>query len=404
MMISGLSVFMGPPSAAAVTEYFDVFHATAAHVWENGLPTEIAGFAAANHPSFRYISWVHKDGKSVENDQVIGGAPSLPGRIGYQIGDEPQNQESLDEILAGALLVKAADPAGLRIVNLNDSDAAKTLRVPSISAPDIDILSYDHYTWATSAMNGLMATRAAALSAGKPYWRYLRSFHYKSDEPAGTAEDLRWDALVGAVFGFTGTSWFLYTIDANNQDLAPLLFTVGGDYAATKTPLYQAAASINQELVHIGRSLVLLQSTDVRYVASFSLLRPSGVAAWQKGAGNDPYLSKVSLGGVHDLLVGHFRDDCGEPYVMVQNQAHPGGSIPNNGAGGSSFTLEFDFTGATDAAIDKTAVVALDSTTGSIAPRPLWPTGATTAKLDLELPPGAVFFFKYKNARPFAKQ
>jgi hypothetical protein len=404
MMISGLSVVMGAPSATAVNEYFDGFHATAAHVWENGLPTEVAGFAAANNPRFRYISWLHKDGKSISNNQVLGGAAALPGRIGYQIGDEPQDQASLNEIIAGAALVKAADPDGLRIINLNNSDAAKALRVSAISAADFDVLSYDHYTWQTSAMNGLMATREAAKSVGKPYWRYQASFHYKSDSPSATAEDMRWDALAGAVFGFTGNTWFLYSVEANNPDLSPLLFTVGGDYAATKKPLYQAAASINLELANIGRSLVLLESTDVRYVASIALLRPSSVAAWQKGAGNDPYLSKVSLGGAHDLLVGHFKDDCGEPYVMVQNQAHPGGTIPNNSVIGAKFTLEFDFAGATDTALDKTAVLALDSITGNVAPRVLWPTGATTGKLDLDLAPGAVFFFKYKNARPFVKQ
>src|SRR5690606_31265849 len=41
MMIAGLSVVMGAPASAAVTEYFDGFHATAPHVWENGLPAEI---------------------------------------------------------------------------------------------------------------------------------------------------------------------------------------------------------------------------------------------------------------------------------------------------------------------------------------------------------------------------
>src|SRR5690606_6864100 len=163
-----LSVVMGAPASAAVTEYFDGFHATAAHVWENGLPAEIAAFAAANHPRFRYVSWVHRDGTSVANGEVIGGAAPLPGRIGYQIGDEPQSQQALDEILAGAAAVKAADPDGLRIINLNDTDAARPLRSAAIAAADIDVLSYDHYTWATSANTGLMATRAAALAAGKP--------------------------------------------------------------------------------------------------------------------------------------------------------------------------------------------------------------------------------------------
>jgi hypothetical protein len=404
MMISGLSTAMGSPSAQAVTEYFDGFHATAAHVWENGLPAEIAGFAAANHPGFRYVSWVHRDGTSLQNSQVLGGAPSLPGRIGYQIGDEPVSSDALQEILAGAAVVKGADPAGLRIINLNDTDGANDLRTQAAQAADIDVLSYDHYTWATSAQNGLMSTRTAALAAGKPYWRYIRSFYYKDDGPSGTASDLRWDALVGAVYGFSGNSWFVYSIEASNADIAPLLFATGGDYAAAKTSLYEAAANANLELAQIGRTLVLLRSTDVRYVASISLLKPSALQAWAKGAGNDPYLSGVSLGGPRDLLVGHFRDDCDEPYIMVQNQAHAGGTIPNNSSGSDTFTLSFDFAGATDSTLDKTAVLALDTATGAVASRPLSSTGATTAQLVVDLPAGAVFFFKYKNARPFVRQ
>lgn len=249
-----------------------------------------------------------------------------------------------------------------------------------------------------------MGIRNAALAAGKPYWRYIKSFFYKDDGASGTAADLRWDALVGAVYGFTGNTWFVYSIDADNPDVAPLLFSAGGSYTASKTALYQAAASANQELANLGRTLVLLRSTDVRYVASIALLRPADVPAWSKGAGNDPYLAAVKLGGSRDLLVGHFRDDCDEPYVMIQNQAHPGGTIPNTGSGSDSFTLELDFGGATDATLDKTAVLALDTSTGNVAPRTLTSTGASTAKLDVELSAGAVFFYKYKNARPFVKQ
>lgn len=404
MMISGLSVVMGAPSSAAVTDYFDSFHATAVHLWENGLPTEMAGWAAPNHPGFRYISWVHKDGKSVANGQVLGGAPALPGRIGYQIGDEPLDNASWLEIQAGAAVVKNADAAGLRIVNINDSDGAEALRAQIVAAADVDILSYDHYNLGTSANNGLMKIRSSALGAGKPYWRYTKSFHYKNESQSLTAADLRWDALVGVVYGFTGYTWFVYSVAADSQDLAPDLFQVGGNYGATKTALYQAAATTNQELAQIGRSLVLLKSTDVRYVASISLLRPSGIQAWAKGAGSDPYLSGVAIGGGQDALVGFFRDDCGETYVMVQNQAHPDGTFPNNSSNTGSVSLEFDFGGATDATLDKTAVLALDTMAGTVATKTLTPAGGTKAKLDVALAPGEVLFFKYKNGRPFVRQ
>jgi hypothetical protein len=402
MMVSGLAVVMGSPPSPAVNDYFDVFHANAVHLWQTGLPTEVAGWSAPNHAGFRYVAWVDADGKSSANGLLLGGAAPLPGRIGYQIGDEPLDGPSLDKIAAGAAAVKAADPAGLRIINLNDSSQADALRMQAVQLADFDVLSYDHYSWGTKACNGLMKVRTAAQAAGKPYWRYMKSFHYKTDPAAGAESDLRWDALVGAVYGFTGYSWFVYSVPADSNDLAPLLFGVGGDFAATKTAQYSTAATLNIQLAHLGRALTRLRSVDVRYVAAVPILKPSGVEAWAIGAGKDPYLSAVSTSDSRDLLVGHFRDDCDEPYVMVQNQAHAGGDFPNNGTGAATVTLKFDFSASTDASLDTTSISAFDATSGAVVPRALTATGAKTAQIAVTLAPGDVVFFKYANARGFS--
>lgn len=402
MMIAGLSVAMGAPSSGSVAEYFDDFHATAVHTWENGLPTEIAGWNAAAHPAFRYVSWVNVDGTSVANNMLLGGADALPGRIGYQIGDEPADADALAAIVDGAAAVKSADPDGLRIINLNDSDGANALRTEAVQQPDVDVLSYDHYTWGTGAHDGLASTRAAALAAGKPYWRYAKSFYYKSDSPEGTESDLRWDAFVGAVYGFTGLSWFVYSIDASNQDLAPLFYATGGDLAATKTSQWASAAALNAQLGYLGRTLALLQSTDVRYVAKY--VNVSGLDDWSGGAGGDPYLKTITLGGSADALVGTFRDDCGETYVMIQNQAHGSADFPNKSTSAKTFMLAFDFAGATDPSLDRTALQSLDLATGDVVDIALTSTGATTASVELSLPAGGIMLFKYKTSRAFASQ
>ncbi len=404
MLISGLSVAMGAPSVAAVNAYFDDFHANAVHLWENGLPNELGAWSAAGHEGFRYLSWVHRDGTSVDNAQVLGGMAPLPGRVGYQIGDEPTDQTSLAEIAAGAAAVKAADPEGLRIINLNDSDGANALRQQAAQLADIDVLSYDHYEWGRGAYGGLGDTRAKALAAGKPYWRYILSFHYKDEAAEGTLSDLRWDAFVGAVYGFTGYTWFVYSIDEQNESVAPLLFDTGGDFSAARTPLYDAAAAVNVELAQLGRTLVLLESQDVRFVARYPILKPPGVAAWSAGAGGDPYLSAVTLEDDRDALLGLFRDDCDEPYVMLQNQAHDGADLPNNSASAASFTLSFDFSSAEDESLDESALLALDLTSGDIVTLPLTSTGASSAALEVSLPAGGVLLFKYKTARPFTRQ
>jgi hypothetical protein len=330
---------------------------------------------------------------------MLGGVTPMAGRIGYQIGDEPTDMTTFNAMVAGATSVATADPDALRIINLNDSSAANTLRTMAAQSTAFDVLSYDHYEWGTGAHAGLMSTRTAALAAGKPYWRYVKSFYYKTDAADGDASDLRWDALVGAVYGFTGATWFVYSIDAANQDLAPLLFASGGNFVGTKTARYAEAAAANVMLEHIGRALTQLRSTAVRYVAKIA--NTSGLQAWAAGAGGDPFLTSVTLGGQADALVGTFRDDCDEAYVMVQNQAHAGADFPNASSTAKSFTLSFEFAGAADPSLDRTAIEAMDPTTGAVTSVPLTSTGATTAKWTVSLPAGGVAFFKYKTARPF---
>ena len=90
MFISGLTVSMGEPPADFVFTYFDDFHATATHLWLDGLPWEVDAWAAAGHADFRFVSWVLNDGTSVADAELLGGYPAdAPGRIGFQIGDEP---------------------------------------------------------------------------------------------------------------------------------------------------------------------------------------------------------------------------------------------------------------------------------------------------------------------------
>jgi hypothetical protein len=404
MMISGLAVVMGSPSPTAVSDYFDLFGATAVHLWATGLPNEIAGWSQAHHPGFRYVSWVQEDGTSLVNAQLLGGAPPLPGRIGYQIGDEPRDQAAVSTVLASAQTVRMVDPGALVIVNVND-DAAPLFPMITGSGA-VDVLSHDHYGYGKDVYGAIAAVRAAALSGQKPYWRYLDAYYQKGQTPPQTESDLRWDAFLGAVFGFTGNTWFIYDIEPTNPDLAPLLFASPGDYAADKTPFYGTVGELNQKLARIGRTLVLLRSVDVRYVPAISFIVPSGMSVYQPGAGGDPYLRSVTGVPVllNDAAIGFFRDDCDEPYLMIQNAGHAGGSFPNATTRTTTFRLELDFSSSSDPSLDRTAVWALDLDTGVPTARPLTATGPATATADVDLPPGDLLFFKYKNTHPFVQQ
>ena len=404
MFISALTVVMGPPPASAVTEYFDDFHATAAHTWATGLPLEIDGWVDAGRPNVRYVSWVDQNGNSYSNGLPLGGAAPRAGRIGYQVGDEPMDFAQLLVMQDGGATVRAADPSGLSILNLSPDGAKGALAGQGAAMAEFDVLSVDDYTYKKGAYQSLSGLRTAALANGKPYWRYLDSFRYTTETDTTTESDFRWDAYVGATWGYTGHTWFIYQIDPGNPDLVPLLFTTKGVYGSARTPQFQWAATLNQQLASLGRTLCLLRSTDVRYVAS--LLQPAGTSGFTRGAGGDPYLTRVSAQGgtFADSALGFFVDDCGEHYVLIQSQRHQGADFPNASQSNTTFKVELDFTAATDASLDRTAVLVLDPVTDTIVPRALTATGANTASLDLVLPAGGGVLLKYKNARAFARQ
>ena len=407
MFISALAVSAGTPPAAAVSDYFDAFKATAVHLWQTGLPSEVEGWAQSGPAAMPYVSWVNASGESSVNGLLLGGAVPKPGRIGYQIGDEPLDLATLKQIETSAKAVRAADPAALVVVNFAVSIAGgDALLAYAAQVAEIDVLSMDRYTYKKAAYSDLGKLRAAARDSGKAYWRYLDAYRAKNETDTTTESDFRWDAYVGAAYGFTGHTWFVYQIDGSNPDVVPLLFDAPG-YSAQKTPLFAWAAQVNKELRALGRAIVLLRSVDVRYVPAVPLLLPAGTTAWAKGAGGDPYLARVSAspsGTLRDAVLGHFRDDCEEPYVLVQNATHMGAEFPSTGDQPATFRLELDFAGASDPSLDRTSLVVLDPVTGLVGTRMLTKTGTSSAAIEVTLPAGGAVLFKYKTARPFVLQ
>lgn len=398
MFISGLTVVMGAPPASAVTEYFTDFHATGVHLWESGLPTELAGWLAARPAP--WVSWVNLDGNSTANGQAMGGLTTVPaGRIGYQIGDEPLDMAALLRMQAGARIIRQRDAQGLTILNLTAGGAKGSLGTQGAAMTEFDVLSVDHYTYGWNAYETLGALRSIAQTNGKPYWRYLDSFTFVGRTDSTTESDLRWDALVGIAYGYTGHSWFLYQIEPGNPELVPSLFSTKGVFGSARAPAFQWAANLNLQLASLGRTLTQLRSTDVRYVAS--VLQPPGTRALTRGAGGDPYLvsARPPSGTLADVLLGFFADDCGETYLFVQSQRHQGADFPNSSQSPLTVTLTFDFTQATDPSLDRTAVLVLDPQTDTLAPRSL--SGST---LDVTLPAGGGLLLKYKTARPFVRR
>ncbi len=397
MFISGLTVQMPAPSSTQLDEYFDDFGATAVHLWELGLPARMDGWeaAAAGRSDYRWLSWTHSDGTSLVNGDVIGGyAAGKPGRIGYQIGDEPRNIEDMTAMVAGVAAVRAADPDSLIVLNYSFSADDLDTLIDMFGDTDGDVLSFDTYSWSNGVYGRLNIFREAGLEQDRPYWCYLNSY-YSDAYP--TASDMRWNVFSHATFGYTGYSWFIYQIE-EGHGLPPALFTAANSYAVPKTARFDLAAQLNRELANLGRVLTQLTSTDIRYLPFNDLLLPDGIEKWAPGAGGDSYVTAIEPtdSGWHEILVGFFRDDYGERYVMVQNVNHESGAFPNDNADPMEIRISFDFTGA---GFDTTQVETFNKVTGVVEDVAL--SGST---LTVTLPAGDPILFKYKTGKPFAIQ
>ncbi len=414
MFVSALTVSMGPPPAAFVNAYYDDFHANATHLWADGLMDEVNGWAAPGRADFRFVSWVMANGCSADNWQVAGGYAGSPaGRIGYQIGDEPglgcdDAQCALDDLYemeAGLNAVRAVDPDALIYINFYMSDYLGDLLAYYIQNVDFDLIQYDRYARDKDAYEALEIFRDAGLESRRPYWRYLRAFVYQDGgSEASTPNDMRWDAMAGLVYGYTGHTWFIYTIDINTE-IDPVLFDAENDFNANTTELWSAAAQINLEIRQLGRAITQLTSTDVRYIPVNALLQPPETENWAPGAGDDPYLSGIEC-TTHqwlEILIGFFEDDYGETYFMVQNVSHDSGSWPNDVTGTETIRLSFDFTSAPQST-DRTALQTLNKLNGQVESIPLTSHDGTTGYLDVTLDAGDAILLKYDTGAPFALQ
>lgn len=400
MVITGLNVVMPAPTPTHARAYFDDFAATAVHLWETGLPNEAQGWMASSLPGARWISWVDRDGTSRDGGQLLGGLGRNPaGRIGYQIGDEPPDLAALLQMEAGALRIRAVDPDGLTICNVVAGAPDIGVQLDTIGrSAAFDVFSYDDYRRSNSVYLHMQRIRTAALRAGKPYWRYMNGFDFHG---MPTESAMRWDAFSGLVYGFTGHHWFIYQIERTNPDLSPAFFDRKGDYEAPRSARYAQAAQINRELANLGRSITQLTSTDVRYVPPTPLLQPNGTIAWAPGAGGDTTITHIQPDGFHGLLVGHFVDDAGERYVMIQNTNHADGTWPSDSTSSQTISVDLDFGTSPTAATDR--VLVLDKLTGQVVSTPLQvKTAGRSGTLRVTLEAGDPILFKYATGRPFA--
>ncbi|OGP59652.1 MAG: hypothetical protein A2V65_02425 [Deltaproteobacteria bacterium RBG_13_49_15] len=183
-----------------------------------------------------------------------------------------------------------------------------------------------------------------------------------------------------------------------------MFFERQNDFSSPKTDLWAYAAQINSELANLGKSITQMTSTDVRYVPFSNYYIPPGTVPWTKGAGNDPYITGITHAPNDDfleILVGHFRDDSGEFYTMVQNVRHTHGDFPINRPDPGTVRISFDFSKA-PFNFEKSRVLALNKLTGQVENVGLTHRDGDAGFLDIKLAAGDPFLFKYATGASFA--
>ncbi len=390
--ISSLVVFMDPVPQNEVDKYYNDFGATAGHLWQFAAPVRLDDWRAKSNDK-PWLAWTTFDGKS-QNEQIIGGYPAnVPGRIGWQVGDEPRTQADWSEMITGMEDVRAADPDGLIVANFSFLADDITRFLTESCGTEMDVLSYDRYTRKHSSYETLAQIRDASIKCGMPYWRYMNSYNdIANPREEFTESDMRWDAMTGVVYGFSGHTWFLYKIgSADAANVPSSLFTDSRAWnSGSTTDQYDHAKKINGELLAYGKAINHLVSNDVRLVPS--LIPIDGLPAWTVNAGGDPYLTEVQ--SEDDVVLGFFQDINRDYYVVALNPYHTNGQFPTKGDKAINVIFDFDFSATKG--IDEKRVKVLDKT-GTIGELPI-----IGGKLSATIPAGSILFFKYDSGRPFA--
>jgi hypothetical protein len=413
--ISGLIPTMGNVTPAVIDRYFNEFDATAVHLWNDGLAGPVNSWRQNGDVPF--VSWLNNDGTPHANHEPLGGMPAnIPGRIGYQVGDEPPNQEVFNELAEGVQVVHDLDPDALLIMNWTymAEDLLPSFWETAALDWDVDIFSYDAYSTSRNTYANYDKFSKACRQYDLPCWRYLDSYWEPNGHENDLAfDDMRWDAMTGLVFGYVGHTWFIYQI-GQAHGLHSALFDQVSTWDANPTEKFHWAAQVNRELFVLGETMGQLKSLDARLGYHWPsvpewgipLAWPESVEPWQEGAGGDPYLKELGCPeseGDMDIPIGFFEDGFGSRYVMVQNGRHHGGSWPVENSDPGFVRLVFDFSSApTD--FDRSMVRSLNSLTGQIEHLALTQLPDGRMELLHSLEPGQVLLFKYANGKPFARR
>ena len=193
------------------------------------------------------------------------------------------------------------------------------------------VFMYDLYPFTDSGgtqnpYRGASAVSAAAKAAGLPYWFFTQSFGNVIGKRVPSESDARMEVFLHLTYGFTGVSYFTYE---------PVL---GGDAIVTSggatTQLYTDIQNMNPEVFNIGERLKFLTQRNTLFVpgetGGVPNSTPYAATHWANFKRNLDHVLDMGVdvskpgndGAGKDLLFGQFKDDAGQPYIMLTNVYH----------------------------------------------------------------------------------
>jgi len=179
-----------------------------------------------------------------------------------------------------------------------------------------DLLSYDHYHFASDGSDGkqyflnLALIRQAALDANIPFMNIVQSCSYHPSIRIPNANEMRWLNYTSLAYGAQALSYYIYGYRPGHT---------GGflNEDGTSTPLYVAARELNPQFVAIASQLQPLRSLGDYHTITV----PLGAVALPKNA---PFYvdfsgASSSLLPASGMLLGYFGKSSKPTHVLVVN-------------------------------------------------------------------------------------
>ncbi len=239
--------------------------------------------------------------------------PSVAGRLasnravwGYHLGDEPFPEAVFPAIGERFRAFERAAPGHVPYVNMLSTTGEFLRSYMTVARPSL--LSFDYYQWwwgSDRYFEKLEQFREAAVRAGVP----LAACFEVSAHPGiewgdetylpDNGRRLRHSVYTSMAYGVTGIAWFH----------ADMIFTAG---TGALTPAGRDVASINAEVLALGRAIAPLESVDVFHTVPL----PAGTRSFPK----EHWVQALPEEGRAGFVTGLFRDDEGRDYVLVANR------------------------------------------------------------------------------------